>query len=144
MANKFFEAIKQHADKLEITLNEDNESICSVMFDMGEGRSQRVIICHHPSKDGSNDLVEISSAVLDLASMPDNKIGLEMATKLLRENDASLCANWAIDKGSDSCHLVATARWWLDEMDTEEFEVSLFNVALMADQLESTLGVDNF
>lgn len=142
--SKFLTTMRQHAEKLGLNLHEENERVMSAMFDMGEGRSQRVLILHHPSENGQNDIVEIASAVLDLESMPEQQVGAEMALKLLRENDQRLCAGWAIDRNKGAPHLVAMANWWLDEMDAEEFQTSLFNVAGMADALEEQLGVDNY
>jgi len=143
MSNKFHEIITKHADALGLNIRYDNEQLISVMFDMEGGRSQRVVVMHHPSESGNSDIVEIGSAVLDVSSMPDQQIGTEMALRLLRENDKSLCAGWALDKVG-GCHLVAMGNWWLDDLDTEEFATTLFGVAHMADGLESQLGVDNF
>lgn len=143
MSNKFHEIIGRHAEQLGVNLKVDNERMISAMFDMGEGRTQRVLVLHHPSEDGTKDIVEIASAVLDLSGMPDQQIGAAMALKLLRENDSTLCASWAIDKVG-GCHLVAMGNWWLDEMDADEFGTTLYGVAAMADNLERQLGVDNF
>lgn len=144
MSNKFISTITDYAEKLEITLNQENDHLFSLVFDMGEGRSQKVIIVHHEREADQSDIVEIASAVLKLDDLPDKKLGQDMAMKLLRENDTSLGANWAIDEAEDSSHLVAMANWFLDDMDLEEFELSVYNVAGMADALESQLGVDNF
>lgn len=144
MSSKFIDTVMGYAEKLEITINQENEHLLSMMFDMGEGRSQKVIIYHHERGEDQSDVVEIASAVLKVDDLPDAKVGQEMATKLLRENDHSLGAKWAIDKSEDSSHLVAMANWFLDDMDLEEFELSLYNVAFMADNLESQLGVDNY
>lgn len=144
MSNKFINTVTDYAEKLEITLTQENDHFFSFLFNMGEGRSQKVVIYHHEREKDKSDIVEIASAVLKIDELPDKKIGQDMAMKLLRENDSSLGAKWAVDANDESSHLVAMANWFLDDMDLEEFEMSVYSVAGMADALESQLGVDHF
>lgn len=142
MSELFKKTIRKLGKELSWSIVEDSDRVMSMLFDMGEGRVQRVMFFHHLV--GEAELVAISSAVLKMDGMPDNKIGHDMAARLLRENDHYAFGNWAIDGEGEDAHLIATARWWLDDLDKEEFEASVLSVSGMADGLEKTLGVDNF
>jgi hypothetical protein len=117
-----------------------------MMFEMDDDRSQMVIINGVETNDG-NEVVTIQSAVLKLEGLPNQMLGGDMAKKLLRENSQMALAKWSIDETQDGKYLVATSNWYLDTLDTldaEEFYRAVRVVAGAADEMESTLGVDNF
>jgi len=88
--------------------------------------------------------VEVASAVVKMDGFPDGKLGKSMAEKLLRENSTMAFANWAIEQTSDGPYLVAMSGWMLDDLDAEELDFAANIVSGVADQMEASLGVDNF
>ena len=114
-------------------------------FDMGEGRSQMVLITHYPTEsEDSSDVVEVASAVVKMDGFPDGKLGKSMSEKLLRENSTMAFANWAIQETPDGPYLVAMSGWMLDDLDPEELDFAVHIVSGVADKMEESLGVDNF
>jgi len=142
MSELFLKKIPALLQEIGWSCNTEDPETLSMMFDMGEGRSQKVVFFYHTSGDAQ--LVAISSAVLQMDGLPDNQIGTEMAANLLRQNEEFAFANWAVDGEGEDAYLIATSRWWLDDLDKEELEASVLAVAKMADDMEKTLGVDNF
>ncbi|TQV70180.1 hypothetical protein FKG94_21915 [Exilibacterium tricleocarpae] len=146
--SQFLTKIKSYAKDLQWddSLQQVSERFLRLGFNMGEGRTQMVIIIHYPDDDQQNNgVIEVSSAVVKMDGMPDGKLGAEMARKLLRENASYGFANWAIqDIPSEGRYLIATSGWLLDELDLDELKLAVHIVAKMADDMEKTLGVDNF
>ena len=144
--SKFLEIMKSHIDQLGWqSVEQVNDRVLRMGFDMGEGRSQTVIMTHYPSENESqSDVVEVASAVVKMDGFPDGKLGKSMAEKLLRENSTMAFANWAIEQTSDGPYLVAMSGWMLDDLDAEELDFAANIVSGVADQMEATLGVDNF
>jgi len=144
--SKFLKVINSHAEKLGWqSLDELNERTIRMGFDMGEGRTQTLIITHYPSEDENmSDAVEIASAVMKMDGLPDGKIGKAMSEKLLRENSTMAFANWAIQDTADGPYLVAISGWMLDDLDPEELDFAANIVSGVADRMEESLGVDNF
>ncbi|MDA7723109.1 hypothetical protein N8862_01560 [Pseudomonadales bacterium] len=143
--SKFLDTIVSHANQLEWTLEKLSDARLRLSFNMGEGRSQNVLISHYPNGDeDSSDLVEIASAALKMDGFPDGKLGAEMAKKLLKQNATTAFSSWAIEDTEDGPYLVAMSGWMLDDLDAEEFELAALIVANAADEMEGTLGIDNF
>ncbi|CAA0085103.1 Uncharacterised protein [BD1-7 clade bacterium] len=143
MSQQFHNTINQHTAALGWTTDTEGEDLISLLFDMGEGRSQRVVIAHHDLGNGTQ-IVEVSSAVLKMDGLPNHQLGREMAITLLKENAQKPFSNWAIDGEGETAHLVATSRWLLSDLDKEELHHAVVIVAGMADRLEEQLGVDHF
>lgn len=142
--SNFVDIIGEHAKKIGWeAINQLDETTIVLPFDMGDNRSQNVIISHYPQEE-SSDFVEITSAVIKMDGFPDGKLGKEMAEKLLRENCSMALVNWAIDETSEGAYLVARSGWMLDDLDAEELEMAVGIVSNVADNMESSLGVDNF
>lgn len=139
----FKRIINQHCQALEWHIHQRSDTQFSLDFDMGEGRSQQVQMFLQVS-GSDRALVEVSSAVMNLKGLPEQKLGQEMALRLLRENATRPFGNWALDKNGDDTHLVATSRWLLDELDKEELQLSTLVVSAMADAMEAQMGVDHY
>ncbi len=140
--NAFTKKISEYAKELELNIDLDDKR-AKILFDMDEERSQ-IVICYYHEAEGHDGFVEISSAVLNLSGFPKQEIGLEMATRLLKENDDMLYCQWAIDRSGDEHYIIATRCWRLDQMDLDEFKGALYSSAQCADALEAELGVDTY
>lgn len=143
-AASFVNKITEYSHQLEWNLDQVSDSCFRMLFDMGEGRSQGVLIMLYEGEDGAPSWVEVSSAVMNLDGMPDGQLGAKKAQELLRENADMAFAKWAVADHGDAKHLVAVSNWRLEDMDCEELDVAVHIVAKRADDLESQLGVDNF
>lgn len=127
-------------------LRKENDRVFRFNYNMGEGRSQMVLICYHCSDENPDKgIVEVSSPAMKMDGLPGGKLGAQMAEKLLRENGRSIFTNWAIeDLPSEGRYLIATSRWLIEGLDAEELDIAANVVAAAADKMEKTLGVDNF
>lgn len=139
----FIGKIEALCSACELVYDQTHENSVRMMFEMDDDRSQMVIINGVETNDG-NEVVTIQSAVLKLEGLPNQMLGGDMAKKLLRENSQMALAKWSIDETQDGKYLVATSNWYLETLDAEEFYRAVRVVAGAADEMESTLGVDNF
>jgi len=141
----YLEKMKSHIDELGWqSVEQLSERTLRMGFDMGEGRTQTVLITHYPTEGTGSDAVEVASAVIKMDGFPDGKLGKAMSEKLLRENATMAFANWAIQETGDGPYLVAMSGWLLDDLDAEELDFAVHIVSGVADRMEESMGVDNF
>lgn len=141
--SEFMKKIKSLCNACEFKYEQTDATGIRMLFEMDNDRSQMVLVNGVETESGKQ-VVTIQSAVLKLDGLPNKMLGKDMAEKLLRENAQMALAKWSIDDVSDGKYLVATSNWYLDTLDPEEFGRSVQVVAGVADELEETLGVDNF
>lgn len=141
--SKTIKKIEELCKACEFNFEQTGESSIRMLFEMEGDRSQMVLVNGVETQSGKA-VVSIQSAVLKLDGLPNQMLGKDMATKLLRENAQMALAKWSIDEVEEGKYLVATSNWYLDTLDPEEFGRSVQVVAGAADNMEETLGVDNF
>lgn len=141
--SNFMKKIDALCKECELNYEQTDESGIKLLFHMDDDRTQMVLVNGVQTASGM-DVVTIQSAVLKLDGLPNQMLGKDMATKLLRENAQMALAKWSIDEVEEGKYLVATSNWYLDTLDPEEFTRSIHVVAGVADDMEKTLGVDNF
>ena len=118
-----------------------------VEFDMGRGRHQTVWVRYQGEDADGNYLVTMSSAVLKLRT--GEKLDVERANYLLRENAKLAHGAWAIDEGVDENdeydYLVMTETRFAQTLEPQELIESVIAVAELADAMENVLtGRDIF
>lgn len=141
--SEFMQKIDALCKSCELNYEQTHEQGIRMLIEMPEERSQMVIINGNETGSGKQ-VVSIQSAVLKLDGLPSQMLGKDMAEKLLHENSQMAIAKWSIDEVEDGKYLVATSNWYLQTLDPEELYRAVQIVAVVADQMEAKLGVDNF
>lgn len=136
------EFLTQMADKSGLKIEDQGPENVTVLFDMGEGRSQRVWVRALGTDAGDNLIVGFFSPVLQVPQ--GEMIGQKAANELLRENATLAHGAWAIQKTKDGEYLVAFDTQIAQTMDPKEFEASVRAMAAVADLKEKDLGHDLF
>ena len=136
------EKIKTITEQAGFTVAESDIDSVLLFFDMGKGRSQRVMIRGIGNDKLGQKIIGISSPAM---CFPANEsLGQVTANKLLQENAKSAHGAWAIEVLEDKAYLVMMDTQILDTMQKEELRASIGAVAASADKLENELGEDNF
>ena len=139
----FTEKIALYCKELDWGITIDSERSISMVFDMGEGRSQRVFMFLAGEVAGA-PVVEITSPAAEVKDLGD-KLDQDLMNELLHLNSKALNYGWTIETiNADSDYLCATSDQLLDSMDIGELEVAVYAVAGAADEMESRFGLDNF
>lgn len=139
--------IAKIASQAGYEVQKKDDATAIVEFDMGRGRHQTVWIRYLGEDADGNYLLTISSAALKLRA--GEKLDIERANYLLRENAKIAHGAWAIDEGIDENdaydYLVMTETRIAQTLDPAELIASVMAVAELSDAMENVLtGRDVF
>jgi hypothetical protein len=141
---KVLEKVGEIATLAGINGELDDERMHYVMgFDLGEGRSQGVYV-RDTSKDGDTPIITVFSPCLVVKKGLFSGISKEMAIDLLRRNEDVHFARFGIWDSDKEHMVVASIDHLLETLDPEEFEASVYHVAMAADLYEREHGRDEF
>lgn len=139
----FTEKIALYSKELDWGITINSEHNISMVFDMGEGRSQRVFM-FLAGEVGGAPIVEITSPAADIKELGD-KLDQDLMNELLKLNSKALNYGWTIETiDAESEYLCATSDQLLNSMDIGELQVAVYAVAGAADEMETRFGLDNF
>ena len=139
----FTNKILEYGNELGWQLSVNSETSISISFDMGEGRSQLVLI-FLTGEIAEQPIVQISSPAANLEDIGD-KMDQEFMNDLLRLNAQAANYGWAIETiEGEGDYLIAASDQILSTIDVGELRSSVYAVAFAADQMEETFGLDRF
>ncbi len=132
------ENIKKRAEQAGFKVHNHTEDSALLFFDMGNGRSQRVMLRYMGQDSLGQDILGISSPAMEF----DKNIPLEqsVANRLLQDNSRLAHGAWAIEIYGSSAWLVILDTHIMDTMQDEELTASIRTVISSADNLEREFG----
>jgi len=141
--NDFTNKMLKYAKELDWQLSINSETSISISFDMGEGRSQLVLI-FLTGEIADQKIIQVSSPAAKLEDIGD-KMDQEFMNELLRLNAASVNYGWAIETiEGEGDYLIAASDQILSTIDVGELRAAVYFVAFAADQMEEKFGLDRF
>lgn len=141
--NDFTNKILKYSKELEWGISINSETNVALSFDMGEDRSQLVMI-FLAGEIAGQQVIQVSSPAANLADIAD-KVDQDFLNELLVLNSQASNFGWAIEEiEDDGDYLVATSDQLLNTMDVGELRAAVGAVACSADEMEAKFGLDKF
>ncbi len=134
--------IKEKVEEAGFKVADENDDSVLLFFDMGKGRTQRVMLRYLGRDNLEQDIIGISSPALALNK--GELLGEQTANRLLFDNSRMSHGAWALQSFEEKIYLVMLDTQILDTMQKEELISSIKAVISSADQLEKELGDDKY
>jgi len=141
--NDFTNKILEHSKELGWQLSINSETSIAISFDMGEGRSQLVLI-FLTGEIAEQKIIQVSSPAAKLEDISD-KMDQDFMNELLRLNAQAMNYGWSIETiEDDGDYLIAASDQILSTIDVGELRAAVYAVAYAADTMEDKFGLDRF
>jgi len=139
----FTNKVLEYSNELGWQISINSEISTSISFDMGEGRSQLVLI-FLSGEIAEQPIIQVSSPAAKLEDISD-KMDQDFMNELLRLNSQTVNYGWAVETiEDDGDYLIAASDQMLNTMDVGELRSAVYAVAHAADEMEEKFGLDRF
>jgi hypothetical protein len=115
-----------------------------IPFDMGNGRSQMVVVVPIGQAGNGKDVVRFYSPCMVVKKGMFKGLSKAQASDLLKRNANMLWGSFGVAELGDSEGVMVLSNQLVETMDVEEFKMHANYVAIVADEYEREHGQDNF
>jgi hypothetical protein len=123
---------------------DDDAKFFKMLFQLGEGRDQLVLIRHTGKTPQGQNIVTFYSTCLVLKEGLLSGISKEQAIDLLRRNEGMMFARFGIWQVEKQTSIVVSVDSILETLDPEEIANIAWYTAYAADNYEKEFGKDDF
>lgn len=140
--NPFTNKILEYSKELGWNISINSDTNVSLGFELGEGRSQLVIL-FLAGEIAEQPIIQISSPAANLKDIED-KLDQDFMNELLRLNANTPNYGWALESIDEGEYLIASSDQMLNTMDLGELRAAVYAVTSAADEMEARFGLDNY